>query len=287
MPSATPYLPPHLVQRLRAGSPERFPHLERFEAALLFSDISGFTALTERLQTGGRRGAEEIAAVINRVFRPAIRSIERFNGSIACFGGDALFVVFPGASAVERAMGAAEAVRESVSLKGKLRHSSGRIALNVSQAVHFGMVRGLHLRAGTRRHYLVVGPPVSAVARLQGKAAVGEIRVSAIARRHLAAEEPLGSIERPSRPAPWGDVGAYLDPRLFRSLSEFRGQFRTTAVLFLESKGVAARGLQGLVQRAGSRARDLRRSTVEVRHLGRRRQVDLRVRHSAGPRAQL
>jgi len=38
------------------------------DATLVFADISGFTALTERLARRGRIGAEELIETLNRVF---------------------------------------------------------------------------------------------------------------------------------------------------------------------------------------------------------------------------
>ncbi len=77
MSSLAPFFPPHLVASLaKRGTPAQLPHVDRLPAALLFSDISGFTALNEKLQTRGREGAEEVADVINAAFRPAIRAIE-------------------------------------------------------------------------------------------------------------------------------------------------------------------------------------------------------------------
>ena len=137
MPSLSAFLPPHLLRSLakRKRSPAP-PHVERFPAALLVSDISGFTALTEKLQKKGREGAEEIANLVNVAFRPGIRAIERQGGSIVSFGGDAIFAVFPGASPVRRAVAAAERVRESIQREGK-------VTLELAQAIHCGEVSGM------------------------------------------------------------------------------------------------------------------------------------------------
>ena len=137
------------------------PFADRSPMALLFSDISGFTALTEKLQARGREGAEEIAAVVNRAFRPILRRLRSWGGSVFSFGGDALFVVFPGGGAVRRAVGAAEDIRVLFAERGSVRTSAGPVKLRIKQAIHFGKVHSLHLgRFGSSSAPLVrpVGP---------------------------------------------------------------------------------------------------------------------------------
>ncbi|MEZ6008585.1 MAG: adenylate/guanylate cyclase domain-containing protein [Planctomycetota bacterium] len=59
------------------------------EVAVLFSDLRGFTALTERL------GAETLVATLNGYFEDMTRAIEAFGGRVDKFIGDAVMAVFP------------------------------------------------------------------------------------------------------------------------------------------------------------------------------------------------
>jgi class 3 adenylate cyclase len=55
------YAPQILLHRLALRpEPLKAPIQERLEAAVLFTDISGFTALSERLAQRGPDGAEEL-----------------------------------------------------------------------------------------------------------------------------------------------------------------------------------------------------------------------------------
>jgi class 3 adenylate cyclase/tetratricopeptide (TPR) repeat protein len=67
------------------------------QGAALFADISGFTRLTEELgrALGPRRGAEELTALLNRVFGSITASIDDQGGSIISFGGDSVISWFP------------------------------------------------------------------------------------------------------------------------------------------------------------------------------------------------
>ena len=56
---------PSLLRRWWREAPDR-AHL-RVDGTLLFVDVSGFTALTERLAAAGRSGSEDIANVIGSV----------------------------------------------------------------------------------------------------------------------------------------------------------------------------------------------------------------------------
>ena len=61
-----------------------------FEAAVLFSDISGFTKLTNRLiAERDKEGAEILNQIINRYFEELIDIIHRHAGDVMKFAGDA------------------------------------------------------------------------------------------------------------------------------------------------------------------------------------------------------
>jgi class 3 adenylate cyclase/tetratricopeptide (TPR) repeat protein len=65
---------------------------DRVMGSGLFADISGFTPLTEALVTefGPRRGAEELTAVLDRVFDAVLGELHRYSGSVVYFSGDAV-----------------------------------------------------------------------------------------------------------------------------------------------------------------------------------------------------
>lgn len=78
---------------------------QRFEAVLLFADVSGFTAMSEALATLGKPGAEGLTAVLNHYFEPIIGLIRSYGGIIGKFGGDAMTILFPCDPANRREVG--------------------------------------------------------------------------------------------------------------------------------------------------------------------------------------
>lgn len=60
---------------------------------IIFADVSGFTALTERLKTG-RGAAEKIATAINRVVKPITLNAINYGGNIIAIEGDAVLASF-------------------------------------------------------------------------------------------------------------------------------------------------------------------------------------------------
>ena len=61
------YIPEILQKRIAAEpAPPNKPFGENYQAAVLFVDISGFTALTEEFAAKGPSGAEDISAVLNK-----------------------------------------------------------------------------------------------------------------------------------------------------------------------------------------------------------------------------
>ena len=63
---------------------------EAVEGTLVFVDVSGFTALTERLATRGKVGAEEITGVIGWVFGRLLGIASSYGADLLKWGGDAV-----------------------------------------------------------------------------------------------------------------------------------------------------------------------------------------------------
>jgi class 3 adenylate cyclase/tetratricopeptide (TPR) repeat protein len=90
------YVPPLIVRRLADDpAPITAPRAERFQAAVFFVDISGFTLLTEKLGQRGPAGAEELTRIINTYFAQLIDLIHAHGGEIIKFAGDALMALWP------------------------------------------------------------------------------------------------------------------------------------------------------------------------------------------------
>lgn len=70
-------------------------HSDRLFAAILFADVSGFTALTEALSRHSSTGAEELTALLNLYFTRMITHIESYYGQIVRLSGDAITAIFP------------------------------------------------------------------------------------------------------------------------------------------------------------------------------------------------
>ena len=62
---------------------------------VLHADISGFTTIAESLVVHGKKGAEILSGILNRIFSKAVDVIYRNGGIIAEFEGDAIIAVFP------------------------------------------------------------------------------------------------------------------------------------------------------------------------------------------------
>src|SRR5512143_2318875 len=99
-PGLAPYLPRLVAAWARERPDERVRELD---ATLVSVDLSGFTALSERLAAKGRAGSEELILVISGVFEGLIGITLRHSGDVLKFRGDALLILFEGAGHAERA----------------------------------------------------------------------------------------------------------------------------------------------------------------------------------------
>src|ERR1041384_7923941 len=88
------YLPSAIVrQQLADPAPGRI-NGAYWNGSVLFADLSGFTALSEKLSSLGKQGAEEVSLIINNLFGAMVEELHRYRGSLLKFGGDAITAFF-------------------------------------------------------------------------------------------------------------------------------------------------------------------------------------------------
>ncbi len=166
---------PRLASEWNVEVPDR--PWQEIESTLCFVDLSGFTALSERLARRGRIGAEELTEVLNRVFSSMLEIAYDRGGALLKFGGDALLLHFTGSDHPVHAACAAVEMRVALREAAQIPTSVGRVALRMSVGIHTGTVH-LFRVGSSHRELVITGPAATRVELMESEADAGEILVS-------------------------------------------------------------------------------------------------------------
>ena len=198
--------PEHARFCLRCGEALGEPEERRKErkfATALFADLVGSTALAER------EDPEVVQSVVGRAFDRLAEEVERYEGVLEKFMGDALLAVFGVPRAheddAERAVRAALEMQAVLSELNRAFVAEGRPALEMRIGVESGEVLVDQERVAGPRDRMLTGDAVNVASRLEGAAEPGRVVVgpSAFAAtkeiveyRELPALELKGKAER-------------------------------------------------------------------------------------------
>lgn len=149
----------------------------RIDGSVVFVDLSGFTAMSERLSRKGKVGSEEVTAAINSCFSQLLEVAYADGGSLLKFGGDALLLFFSGDDHPLRSVHAATAMRRRLSEMGPISTSAGQVRLRMSVGIHSGGF-DFFLVGETHKELIITGPAATMAARMETLASSGEIVVS-------------------------------------------------------------------------------------------------------------
>jgi len=166
---------PELAIEWALDGPDRLWQV--IDGTLCFADISGFTALSEKLARRGRIGGEELVETLSRVFGGMLDSARERDGMLLKFGGDALLFLFKGEAHALRAACTAVEMRQALRRAKEIPTSVGPLKLSMSVGLHSGPIH-FFLVGSTHRELVLAGADASMAAAMESAANAGEIGVS-------------------------------------------------------------------------------------------------------------
>ncbi|MFM9964328.1 MAG: adenylate/guanylate cyclase domain-containing protein [Planctomycetaceae bacterium] len=160
------YFDARVVSRLLARPERRTADSHDQVVAILFSDIRGYTSLSENLSPPA------VVSLLNEHFGAMSEEVQQFGGLIDKFIGDAIMVVF-GDPGYPRDDDAARAVQAAVAMVRRReemnwkRQSAGLPPVKIGVGIHVGPVIMGHIGSERRLSYTVIGDAVNIAARLE------------------------------------------------------------------------------------------------------------------------
>ncbi len=147
---------------------------ETIEASVLFVDICGFTAISEK------ETPDVVVNLINKYFDAMVKEIMEQGGHIDKFMGDAVMAVFKGEYHLDRAIEAALAVRTRIDSIEESLPSHIKYTPKVSIGINTGEVISGNIGSASLRRldYTVIGDVVNTAQRLQSAAQPSQILLS-------------------------------------------------------------------------------------------------------------
>jgi class 3 adenylate cyclase/tetratricopeptide (TPR) repeat protein len=169
-----PFVPRLTLEWLKKSPDQRWLEVD---GTVAFIDISGFTAMSEKLSSSGRAGAEEVTEVMNATFSALLEVAYGEGGGLLKFGGDALLLLYEGEGHAPRAARAAFEMRRTLRAIGRPRTSAGAVQLKMHAGLHSGVFQ-FFLVGDSHRELLVTGPAATRTVEMEAASEAGEILVS-------------------------------------------------------------------------------------------------------------
>ncbi|NJK36421.1 MAG: response regulator [Oscillatoriales cyanobacterium RM2_1_1] len=193
------FLPPTMVERAAQGDMVLDLNPEPRLITILFSDIVGFTRMSNQLQS------RRVAEVLNEYLSEMTHAVFANGGTVDKFIGDAVMAIYGAPEELtpeEQVRRAIASARQMLRSLGKLNQSwaerglvgqGGVEPVRFRCGIHQGMAVVGMFGAQERSDYTAIGPPVNITARLQEAAEPNSILVSAEVAAYLSLQEVVAA----------------------------------------------------------------------------------------------
>ncbi|WP_369602127.1 adenylate/guanylate cyclase domain-containing protein [Hahella sp. SMD15-11] len=173
------YLSPQVWQSIFTGERDVRLETQRKKLAVFFSDIKGFTDLSEEIEP------ESLTELLNHYFNEMSQIALKYGGTIDKFVGDSIMIFFgdpTSRGAKEDTLAcvamAIEMRKHMKILRQKWRSQGVRTPLEIRMGINTGYVTVGNFGAENRMDYTIIGKEVNLASRLESMAEPGEILVS-------------------------------------------------------------------------------------------------------------
>lgn len=135
------------------------------QVTVFFSDIRGFTSFSEK------RTPEEVVEMLNEYFEVMVGIINKHEGVVDKFIGDAIMAVWGAPHTGERdthnALRACMEMRRSLEVLNKKREARGQPAIMIGMGLHTGPAISGTIGSSERMEYTVIGNTVNTTSRIE------------------------------------------------------------------------------------------------------------------------
>ena len=185
------FLPPSLVKKAAQGDLSLDLRPEPRLVTILFSDIIGFTQLSNTLRS------RRVSELLNEYLAEMTRAIFNHGGTVDKFMGDAILAIFgapeelPPSEQVHRAIAAARQMYASLEVLNKRWQAQGIGTVQFRCGIHQGTAVVGMFGSDERADYTAIGPSVNIAARIQEVATPDSILISAAVADYLELEDDV------------------------------------------------------------------------------------------------
>lgn len=170
------YVSSSLMEEILKDPTKLSLHGKRLKATMLFTDIRGFTSMSENLEP------EQVVSVINEYLTLQTDKVFKWEGLLDKFVGDCVMAVygvpFPKDDDAYRAVRTAMDIRDSVEKLNAIRKRRNQITVGIGIGVNTGEVVAGNMGSPQKMDYTVIGDNVNLASRLEANAPAGKIWVS-------------------------------------------------------------------------------------------------------------
>ncbi len=238
------YMDPGIADRLVATGAEMLGG-QNVEATIMFSDIRGFTTLTEQL------GAQGTVSLLNEYFTLMVDCIQKEEGMLDKFIGDAIMAAFgipvSHEDDADRAVRAAIAMVKTLEAWNRQRQTEGRLPVNIGIGLNTDTVVSGNIGSRKRMDFTIIGDGVNLASRLESackqygaRILVSEFTVNRLQGTYRKREIDRVVVKGKTEPVAVYEILAYHSPESFPGIGEVLGLFKDGLAAYRGRKWDAA-----------------------------------------------